>query len=414
MTSPPLAARVLAVLERDTGRTDDELAAELGVTIAELSPVIGRLYRQGRAGRCAGYLVAFPPALPARRPIASQEDFAVTTLPTSPGNSDHPGALTTAALCCAVLGWHVFPLRPGTKRPALHGEDDCPHSGPCAGGHLKWEQRASTDPGIIRRCWDRAAYNIGVATGPSGLVVIDLDKPKPGQAPPPAWAQPGITDGADTLAALCDRHGQPYPAGTFTVRTRRGGLHLYFTAPPGTSLRNTTGDSPGGLGWLIDTRGHGGYVVAPGSVVHLPDGAGRYEVTNDQAPALLPGWLARLLTPASPAPPNLAGRSPLPDRVRDLDSYAATALKGETERVRTAAVHGRNRALNKAAYQLGRLIAAGALPEDLAREELYAAASAHFATDPPVTPAEARATITAGLAAGRKHPRQLADREAAA
>ena len=50
---------------------------------------------------------------------------------------------------------------------------------------------------------------------------------------------PGITDGADVLAALCERHGQPFPSETFMVRTRRGGLHLYFTAPPGVRLGNT-------------------------------------------------------------------------------------------------------------------------------------------------------------------------------
>ena len=136
-------------------------------------------------------------------------------------------------------------------------------------------------------------YNIGIATGPSGLLVIDLDKPKPGEVPPPRWALPGITDGADVLAALCERHGQPFPWETFMVRTRRGGLHLYFTAPPGVRLGNTSGRNERGLGWLIDTRGHGGYVVAPGSFVDLPDGTGRYEVIYDRPPAPLPEWLCR-------------------------------------------------------------------------------------------------------------------------
>ena len=84
-------------------------------------------------------------------------------------------------------------------------------------------------------------YNIGVACGPSGLLVIDLDTPKPGEVPPPQWAQPGITDGADVLAALCERHRQPFPCETFMVRTGRGGLHLYFTAPPGLRPGNTCG-----------------------------------------------------------------------------------------------------------------------------------------------------------------------------
>ena len=70
---------------------------------------------------------------------------------------------------------------------------------------------------------------------------------------------------------------------------------------------------------------------------------------------------------------------------------------GRVERVRAAAEGGRNHALNKAAFHLGQLIAAGALPEDLARAELYDAASVHFGVgDPPFTPDYARS----------RHPRR--------
>ncbi|MEU9222746.1 bifunctional DNA primase/polymerase, partial [Streptomyces sp. NPDC048376] len=51
-----------------------------------------------------------------------------------------------AALEAAERGWHVFPLRPADKRPALHGEAVCPLIGDCAGGHRKWEDRATVDP----------------------------------------------------------------------------------------------------------------------------------------------------------------------------------------------------------------------------------------------------------------------------
>ena len=63
-------------------------------------------------------------------------------------------------------------------------------------------------------------------------------------------------------------------------------------------------------------------------------------------------------------------RSTAPDQVRDLDKYIATALRGEIERVRAAIEGARNHALNKAAFHLGQLIAAGVLPEDLAHTEL--------------------------------------------
>ncbi|MFC9061601.1 bifunctional DNA primase/polymerase, partial [Streptomyces sp. NPDC057074] len=132
-----------------------------------------------------------------------------------------PSALLSAALDAAARGWHVFPLRPGTKRPALHGEQRCPATGPCAGGHRKWEQRATTDPDRIRATWSTAPFNVGIATGPSGLVVIDLDVPKDkssGDAP----------YGATTFRALCERAGHAVPA-TYRVRTASGGQHLYFT-----------------------------------------------------------------------------------------------------------------------------------------------------------------------------------------
>jgi len=175
-------------------------------------------------------------------------------------------------------------------------------------------------------------------------------------------ALPGITDGADVLAALCERHGQPWPGETFTVGARRGGLHLYFTAPPGTRLGNTSGRSPRGLSWPIDTRAQGGYVVAPGSFVDLPDGAGRHQVVYDRPPAPPPDWLAGPLTAPAANPP--LGYHPAGSvQVRDQDSYVATALKRELERVRAAGVCGLNHALNKAAYYLGQLIPAGALPK---------------------------------------------------
>jgi hypothetical protein len=69
------------------------------------------------------------------------------------------------------------------------------------------------------------------------------------------------------------------------VRTGRGGAHLYFTAPDGPALDN----SGGKLGWRVDTRAAGGYVVASGSVVN----GRRYETTHDTAPAPLPAWLLR-------------------------------------------------------------------------------------------------------------------------
>jgi Bifunctional DNA primase/polymerase, N-terminal len=343
----------------------------------------------------------------------SRPSHALTPAP-SPlpviGSLGGHASLTEAALAAAARGWHVFPLRPGDKQPAVprHKAGECDRTDPwCRAGHQGWEPRATADAARIAAGWAGRALNVGIATGPSGLVVIDLDVPKPGDAPPPRWALPGVGDGADVLALLCEERGEPLPFETLMVRTRRGGLHLYFQAPPGAPLRCTSGGKGGGLGWLIDTRAWGGYVVGPGSIVDLPDGSGRYELAYDREPAPLPLWLASLLTAPRQAAAPMGGRSADPGEVRALDDYVRTALHGECERVRAAEEGGRTWALNKAGYKLGRLIAAGALPEDLAESALLDAATVHFGGERPVTLAEARASVRGGIAAGKRRPRDL-------
>lgn len=149
----------------------------------------------------------------------------------------HPSAtvLRRTALAAAARGWHVFPLIPGDKRPAIRA----------------WEERATTDPKRIARCWAAGPYNVGVAAGPSGLLVVDLDLPKHADDTPPAdAARPGIRDGRDVFRAVCGDHaGTPDAPDTYSVTTGTGGTHLYFTAPDGTELRNSAGK----LGWKVDT-----------------------------------------------------------------------------------------------------------------------------------------------------------------
>jgi hypothetical protein len=271
----------------------------------------------------------------------------VTT--TAPPVSAHPAALLDAALCLAEAGMHVFPLKPGTKVPALH---------------QGWEERASTNPDKIRGCWSRGPYNIGVACGPSGLLVVDCDTPKPGTPPAPApFNVPGVNEGADVLAMLAERYAEPFPWHAYTVTTGRGGLHLYFRQPEGDPLRNTAGK----LGWLIDTRGAGGYVVGPGSVV---DG-NPYRGAGEAVPAPLPGWLARLLTApkqrheAPTRPPNRPSSG-----LRQPGAYAAKVLREELATILAATPGTRNDTLNRVAFNLGRHVNRGTVPEDLARDTL--------------------------------------------
>ncbi|MFF9840371.1 bifunctional DNA primase/polymerase [Streptomyces sp. NPDC013740] len=264
---------------------------------------------------------------------------------------DLPGLnLLAHAVAAAERGWHVFPLRPRDKRPAGHSTARCPRTGRCANGHRTPEQRATTDPDLLAAAWTHAPYNIGLATGPSGLLVVDLDTLKPTD-------KEGSPDGVASLEALCERAGQAVPL-TYRVRTARGGQHLYFTHPEGVRLGNTAGR----LGTHIDTRGWGGYVVAPGSTT--PDGV--YTVLDSIAPAPLPTWLLDALT----ARPKPARDVPMPQTVKG-SRYAQAALRNEVENVARAADGTRNTTLLRAARALGRLIASG----DLGRVEVEQALS---------------------------------------
>ncbi|MEV8225024.1 bifunctional DNA primase/polymerase [Streptomyces sp. NPDC079167] len=254
-------------------------------------------------------------------------------------------ALLSAALEAAARGWAVFPLRPGGKPPALHGETACPRTGDCATGHRKWEQRATTDPDRIHRAWSASRFNIGIATGPSGLVVVDLDMPKPNSS----TDTPG---GVTTFEALCERAEQAVPA-TYRVRTASGGQHLYFTAPDSIRLGNTAGS----LAPSIDTRAWGGYVVAPGSTVN-----GRaYEVIDPAPVAPLPEWLLDLLKPVER--PTGPLRLSVPKRG---NRAAETALERETALVAGTAEGGREAQLFKSARKVARFVGWG----DLTRHEV--------------------------------------------
>ncbi|MFE9113319.1 bifunctional DNA primase/polymerase [Streptomyces collinus] len=294
-------------------------------------------------------------------------------------------ALLLAALNAAERGWHVFPLRPNTKRPALHGENSCPRTGPCASGHRKWEERATTDPDRIRAAWAHAPFNVGIATGPSGLLVVDLDVPKDNSSSV-------APDGAATFEALCERTGQPVPR-TRTVRTASGGHHLYFTAPAAVRLHNTAGT----LAPLVDTRAWGGYVVAAGSTI---DGA-PYEAGGPALLRPLPDWLKALLVPPHPAnrPAAATGRRRRP--------YVDAALAKETAAVSTAREGQRNATLLRAGRALGRFVASG----DLTRTEVETALQgAGESTGLPA--AECRATLRSALDWSITH-NQTSTREAA-
>jgi len=268
--------------------------------------------------------------------------------------------LLDAALRYADRGWPVLPLRPGTKLPATsHGLRD-----------------ASTDPAVIRAWWQRwPTANLGIRTGAvSGLVILDVD-------------------GAAGLASLDRLEAEHGPLAAGPAVSTPNGQHRYFLHPGGV-IRNTAGQ----VGKGLDIRGDGGYVVAPPSV--LDDGRGY-------------SWATPPTTPLSPVPEWVIRRPPARERPtgttlefeRPSSNYAAAALGGETEKVRTAPVGSRNATLNVAALKLGSLVAAGVLDEAAARGALAEAAVAAGLGD-----AETGATIESGMRAGLAAPRAVPKR----
>jgi len=359
----------------------------------------------GRTVAAADTVTGRPVRLAKRNCVACTHDKHTGTRPSTP-DSRRPEpmhsneSMRNIALAAAARGWHVFPLRPDDKRPAFpdHPAAACTRTDRrCRNGHTGWEARATTDPDRIRRGWATTAYGVGIACGPSGLVVIDLDAPKPGQAAPAEWSDPLCQSGDDVFDLLCLRHGETGTSDTYTVATGGGGSHLYYRHPnDGPQLRNTAGERGNGLGWLVDTRAHGGYVVAAGSTV-----AGRpYTVTRDTEVADLPDWLTERLRPA-PLPAQRPVTVDLP--TGRGSAYLDAAITRQLAYLHQAPEGERNHTLYVSAVAFGQLVAGGALTAGHASEILETAAMSIG-----LSRFETLRTIRSGLTAGAKRPRTVA------
>jgi Bifunctional DNA primase/polymerase, N-terminal len=258
--------------------------------------------------------------------------------------SDRRIPLLLAAAGYARRGMAVFPCLVGYKQPLWRN----------------WETRATRDPAEITRVWSRAPFNVGVACGPSGIVVVDLDVPKGGMLAPADRQPAGVASGVEVLVELALRAGEQFPR-TMTVATPRGGRHLVFRAPRTTVIRNSAGSA----GWCIDVRAAGGYVIGVGSVVQ----GVAYRLVNDAPVAELPGWLHAAITQRRSGISEAQGRGsgrrgdgPRSDEQRRR--YAVMVLDREC---RTLAAmppdSGRNQRLNTAAFRLGLSVVTGAIDE---------------------------------------------------
>lgn len=333
-----------------------------------------------------------------------------------------------AALWLASRGIHVHPLIPGRKLPPRlcnrctpgtadepnplyipHTPDDCKCI--AAGRYCHGVHAATTDPDRIT-AWSRQMPDAlwGVAAGPSGLLILDVDR-HGGERPEATKILPGldlpedidpstIHDGLDVLATLCEIRQAPLldvAPRTLTVRTPSGGLHYWYRVPEGTQWRNNSSK----LGWQLDVRAGWGYGIAPGGVTPK----GTYQKVGDCTTiAELPVWLAadlkrtgHMVAPAAPrrrvkASQLLARLTPQTDR------YVKHVVDAELTQLAQQPESGRNHATFTAAKALARFISSGQLSETEVEDLVVGAAPVGpSAGGPPFTEREARAAARSGI-----------------
>jgi hypothetical protein len=219
------------------------------------------------------------------------------------------------AMALAMRGLRVFPLARGEKFPAESG----------------WQAAATADPIDAGEQIPDGA-NVGVST--DGLFVLDVDSGK------------GGLDALEQLRVLGN-----IPA-TFTVRSARGGLHLYFRPRDGERFRSRAyRKMPDGRELFaingfpgVDVRADGGLTVGPGSTF---DGR-PYEIETDAEIAELPEFIAERARAAAPqiVPSAATATGPVdePGTIHRATVYlmsAAPAVEGSGGDPHTIAVANR-------------------------------------------------------------------------
>ena len=189
------------------------------------------------------------------------------------------------ALRYALLGWHVLPLDPGTKKPlgrlARNGFHD-----------------ATIDEQQIRSWWGTAPEaGVGIALKASGLVAVDID-PRNG--------------GLETMERLEAQHGAI--VSDVLAYTGGGGEHRVFAAALVEHL-------PGKLGPGVDLKADGYIAVEP--TIHPSGKPYAWETSSDPldgvVPSTLPAWIRDMSRHApAPAAPEVVVIPINPQRLRDV------------------------------------------------------------------------------------------------
>ena len=257
-------------------------------------------------------------------------------------------ALHRASVSLHQRGLSIIPLHPKSKVPAVD-----------------WKAYQTKQPlrGDVEWWFGRGAeQNVAIVTGAvSGVVVVDVDYP-------------------DAVHCLGDLPRTP------TVKTSRG--HHYYFAHPGRQVGNFK--LPCG-----ETRGDGGYVVAPPS---LHESGTRYEwiIGLDEPLAALPDSVLKYEKRLSVANDN-----------GQTTNYGR-AWFNDVETLSKVASGRRNILLNEVACKAGSLIASGHLEEREARAAMGAACQQNGLTADDGH-RSVIATINSGLKKGHQNPRYPLD-----
>ncbi|WP_267061962.1 bifunctional DNA primase/polymerase [Brachybacterium halotolerans] len=242
-----------------------------------------------------------------------------------------------AAFEYAKHGWHVGPVRPGTKHPgSILGK--------------QWQSKTTRDPEIIADTWmTHTDAGIFLHVGRSGAIVIDVDTP---------------TRLPDVLTTALTEHPAPFQ------RTRRSDAarrHYIYAQPPGRTLGNGLGRLPTGWG---DLRGANGVIiVAP---TEHPDPDGHYAWGRTGQVPQLPDSIARLLADTT-TPVDVATDQTIRDFIarhdtgQDLDKLRT--LTATYKKAITAGDSRHQRAVSILAGML-KEAAAGYYPAQLAEQQL--------------------------------------------
>lgn len=280
--------------------------------------------------------------------------------PTSPHDANLKAALTLAA-----AGFFVFPAKPD-KSPFEKG----------------W-QKGSRDEAKIREWWQKHQAAIpALPCGVNGLLVVDCDVKND-------------IDGNANWDAKCSLNGLDHSI-CVVLDTPSGGRHFYFRQTSYEPLRNSAGK----IADAIDTRGDGGYVIAPGAV--LPDGRA-YTLTQGSLAEIpqLPNDLDSFLrtNQVSSKPATNAPKKPTDYAVER--AYAVKALESEAAMIAKAPAGERNNTLNKAAFKIAGLLENGGISRGEAEQVLGdAAQAAGLGTN------EVSSTLASAFDAGRANPRE--------